>query len=81
MLGGRLGQAGQVRSSLTGEGTGRLCWGQLHCGGSELCLACGSHCVAFAFQKGIRNRLTFLWELGNVAKSQQKGSLLVLHPT
>lgn len=73
--------ASQDRSSLRGEETGWLCWGQLCCGCSELYLACGSHCMVFAFQEAIRNRLTFVWKPGNVAKSQQKGSLLVLCPT
>lgn len=81
VLGAQLCQAGQDRSSLWFEGLGRLCWDQLRCGCSELYLACGSHGTVFAFQEAIRNRLTFVWKPGNVARSQQKGSLLALRPT
>lgn len=81
MLRAQLCWAGQDRSILWGEERGWLCWGQLHCGCSELHLACGSHGTVFAFQEAIRNRLTFVWKPRNVAKSQQKGSLLALRPT
>lgn len=33
-----------------------------------------------AFQEAIRSRLNYFWKLGNVAESQQEGSLLELHP-
>lgn len=52
----------------------------LHCGCSKLPFGLWLPLHFSAFQEAIRSGVNYFWKLGNVAKGQQEGRLLGLHP-